>query len=30
MKFHAKGLAIMAAVGMVVSTASFALAIESF
>lgn len=30
MKFHAKGLAIMAAVGMVVSTVSSALAIESF
>jgi hypothetical protein len=30
MKFHAKGLAIMAAVGMVVSTTSSALAIESF
>ncbi|MEK6763608.1 MAG: hypothetical protein AABY96_12920 [Nitrospirota bacterium] len=30
MKFHAKGLAIMTAVGMVVSTASSALAIESF
>ena len=30
MKFHAKGLAIMAAVGMVASAASSALAIESF
>ena len=30
MKFHAKGLALMAAVGMVVSTATSALAIESF
>ncbi len=30
MKFHAKGLALMAAVGLVVSTASTALAIESF
>jgi hypothetical protein len=30
MKFHPKGLAIVAAVGMVVSTASSALAIESF
>jgi hypothetical protein len=30
MKFHAKGLAIMAAVGLVVSTVSSALAIESF
>jgi hypothetical protein len=30
MNFHAKGLAIMAAVGMVVSTISSALAIESF
>ncbi len=30
MNFHAKGLAIMAAVGMVVSTTSSALAIESF
>jgi hypothetical protein len=30
MKFHAKGLALMAAVGLIVSTASSALAIESF
>ena len=30
MKFHAKGLALMAAVGLVISTASSALAIESF
>ena len=30
MKFHAKGLAVMAVVGLVVSTASTALAIESF
>src|SRR5688572_638773 len=30
MKFHAKGLALMAAVGLLVSTASSALAIESF